>query len=311
MAKIVINYGHNDTTGGGAPGEQAETPHIGDTIRNSLVAAGHTVYVVQEQDKDGDANFLSDPLDGVWKVTRQLDADHGPLDAFIDVHPEDDFANLAGFFCIVPDANGLFWYATRAGQPGDTLADNPRNLQFCRALSKYCGAIPGVGRRTNNVIEDGVMSETQTSVAESGWRLAVFGGTYTLRDHLCRTVIECGNGGHTPDFERRIAAGVLQAVNEIFPIPANFPKPTLPPQDALFNSDGTLSDAALSRLFSKKRKYSGVGPVSTAWRTWCLAHGMFPEESDDPQAVPGGIIYTFGPCRIFYAHNKATVLGGT
>jgi len=217
MAKVVINYGHNDTTGGGAPGEKAETPHIGNTIRNTLQAAGHTVYVVQEQDTDGDANFLSDTLDGVWKVVRQLDADHGPLDAFMDVHQEGDSANLAGFFCIVPDAAGLTWFATQAAQPGDTRADNVEDMQFCRALAKYCGAIPGIGRRTSGVIEDGVMSETQTGVAEGGWRLAVFGGTYTLRDHMVRTVIECGNvndiGVHTPGFEGRIAAGVLAAVN--------------------------------------------------------------------------------------------------
>jgi hypothetical protein len=313
MAKVIINYGHNDTTGGGATGEKEETPHIGDAIRKALIAAGHTVYVVQEQDKDGDANFLSDTLDGVWKVARQLDADHGPIDLFIDVHQEGDSADVPGLFAIVPDAAGLLWFATNQAQPGDTRADNVLDMTFCRALAKYCGAIPGIGRRTSGVIEAGVMSETQTGVAEGGWRLAVFGGTYSLRDHMVRCVIECGDvtdPGVTdnPAYEGRIAAGVLQAVNEVFPIPINAPKPTPQPAIVMFNADGTPTDAGMKYLFSAKRQFS-TGPVSHAYRAWCDAHGMYPEESKDPLAVPGGIIYTFGPLRIFYAHGVATVVG--
>lgn len=314
MAKIVINYGHNDTTGGGATGEKAETPHIGNAVRHALQGAGHTVYVVQEQDKDGDANFLSDTLDGVWKVTRQLDADHGPLDAFIDVHQEGDSADVPGFFAIVPDAQGLTWYADGSTQPGDTRADNVLDMTFCRSLAKFCGAIPGIGRRTSGVVEDGVMSETQTGVAESGWRLAVFGGTYVLRDHLVRCVIECGDvtdPGVTDNasYEGRIAAGVLLAVNEVFPIPTNAPKPAPVPQTVFLEASGAPSESALATLFGTRQKYATKGPVSTAWREWCLAHGMFPEMSSNPQAVPGGVVYTFGPLRIFYVHGKVTVIG--
>lgn len=310
MAKIVVNYGHRDQTGGGAPGEAQETPVLGNAIRNALQAAGHAVWVVQEQDKDGDANFLADNLDGVWKVTRQLDADHGPLDLFLDIHQEGDAANVPGLFAIVPDANGLRWYYDGTYQTGDTRADNPLDLSFCRAVAKWCGKIPNVGIRTSGVIEDGVMSETQTGVAEGGWRLAVFGGTYSLRDHMARCVIECGDvmdaGVHAPGFENVVAKGVLAAVNEVFPLPANQPKPA--PEPAWFNADGTPTEHGLSKLFSAKRSYATKGPVSTCWRNWCRAHGMYPAESADPIAADQGVIYTFGPLRILYAHGKATAL---
>ena len=117
-------------------------------------------------------------------------------------------------------------------------------------------------------------------------------------------------GVHTPGFEGRIAAGVLSAVNEVFPIAVNHPKPAPQPQVSFFDDKGVPTESALSTFFSSKRKYADKGPVSTAWREWCFAHGMYPEESKDPLAVPGGIVYTFGPCRIFYAHGKATVVAG-
>lgn len=304
--KFAINYGHRNLTGGGAYGESDKTPVLGDAIRDALIAAGHEVFVVQEWDDDPDDSYTQGNLDVIGKLVRRIDAQHGPLTAFLDIHMEGNSAGIGGIFSIVPDADGLTWFTGSAVQSGDRYEDNSTDVALATAIAKYCGSIKGVGVRTGGVVVPGVMSETQTGVGGDGWRLAVFGSTYPLRDHCARLVVECGNvndpGTRYEGFDQAMANGIVKAVASVYNVKESDVK------DTPVSKPTEPTEADLDEWFGTVRGYRRGGPVSDCWRGWCVNNKRFPALLSI-SGTAGRMVYHFdGGLKILWAGGKAQVM---
>lgn len=312
-AKIILNMGHRDTTGGGTEGgggtltERGYTDDIVWAIAAKLEAAGHKAYVNQAMDGDTDNSFMNKNLDYVGRNAVWIDSQVGPVDAYLSIHLEG--SNAPGCFGIVPDGNGLISAATGQADPGDTWADNPLDVQFARSLATHCSQTTGLQKRSTT--EPGVMSERATGVGGDGWRLSEFHETYPIRGHATRNIFEGGAMPNAHDFAiirqsnfpDLIAQGVLDAVNEVF----GTPEPQEPQEPEPPVTHPLPNDEELAVLFGTVRSYNPKGGVSKRWKDWCYLNGQYPPLTQVTTRGNGIVDYIFANYLTIRAVNNSDI----
>jgi hypothetical protein len=225
-ARVVVVMGHRNRSGGGAGrgGEAELTPRLALAYRDALRSAGHEVHVLQEEDGDDDPTFTDGDLDDVARrVVAIVQNRSGDNWLLTDCHI--DAGSRGGLAGIGPDSTGLTHTGGIDGA-GDAMADNTRDFAFLRVLRDEWRRA-GLPLRLTNVVEEGVMRETQTGVASNrGLRLTMMGWTKAIREQCIRVVVEHGDWALdnalilSPDFPPLAARCMVRAVEAIFGAPS-------------------------------------------------------------------------------------------
>lgn len=193
--KIIIDYGHRNSSRGGANREFDWTPKGGAAIERALEAAFADVgvSVVQRDDGGTDPTMIGGNLDAVGDRIVRLDRERGPFFLCLFVH-YDGTSNAPGHHTIPPSANGLRHYRDGSRDLDDTWENNGLDVWFAeevaRQVKQHC---LDLGLRRVGGYPAGVMPEFVSGVGSNGWRIAFLGGTHAIRGHCVRAVLECGS----------------------------------------------------------------------------------------------------------------------
>lgn len=193
--KVIIDYGHHNSTRGGARREFDWTPKGGAAIERALAKAfgAADISVVQRDDDGTDDTMILGSLDAVGDWVVRLDRERGPFFLCLFVH-YDGTANAPGHHTIPPSADGLKHYRDGSVDADDTWENNGLDVWFAeevaRQIVKHC---PDLKLRKVGGYPAGVMPEFVTGVGGNGWRIAFLGGTHAVRGHCVRAVLECGS----------------------------------------------------------------------------------------------------------------------
>ena len=180
--RYILSAGHRNTNKGGAREEITWTYPSCKAIKAAIEARGGRAWIIQEEDGDDDPTFFKNGgLQQAAKHCVNIASRHGPFDAYISSHYNGGRA--PGFHSIHPDA--------RSGV--DTKANNPKDVDLCRAIRDRVKATNTVGVLGWTSDSPGVMSEKETGVGSQGHRLGEMVGTQGFRDSTARVIIEAGS----------------------------------------------------------------------------------------------------------------------
>lgn len=170
--KIAIGAGHHNTSGGNST-EYKITAGLTELYYKFFKMNGVDVRCITPDGPDaddlpGDGDYTGTLYDAAYQVTKWYN-EGWMADVFFEVHTEG--AGVPGTFGIFPD-----WGTDVDGDARDFFI--PRVVN---AITK----IPNFVKRNT-----GVMSEKQTGVGISGYRLGVFRATEAIASHTTRFIIE-------------------------------------------------------------------------------------------------------------------------
>lgn len=191
--KIALAAGHHNSDGGNAF-EIQQTGPLTQAIAAHCKRLGMDVRVLTPDGPDadtlpGDGTFAG----GIWDVAKAavaLATQGWVPDAFIEVHTEGAGQGVRGVFTIYPD-----WPAA-----SDTDTDVRDTLG--PAISRKVAAAVGGTVRGN-----GVMSEKNTGVGLSGYRLGIFNLSAPLKATTSRMIVEYFSHDDTQDLALANAPG--------------------------------------------------------------------------------------------------------
>ena len=253
--RFILSAGHRNTDGGGASNEINWTYPSVLALKQAIQKRGGKAWIVSEEDGDNDPSFSKGRgLQAAAGLCVSLAAKHGPFDAYISSHYNG--GNSPGFHAIFPDA--------RSGS--DTKANNPLDVQLCRAIRDRVRDTETVKMLSWTGDSPGVMSEKETGVGAQGYRLGEFVGTLGFRDTTARVIIEASSIDvaserkfiNDPKWVRDVyCEAIVDALEDVFgkfkqrpdtkpePKPSTFPSKSpipelseLPAYHQVFASDG-------------------------------------------------------------------------
>jgi hypothetical protein len=213
--RYVLSAGHRNTNRGGASGEIEWTYPSCIALKKAIEARGGQAVIVQEEDGDGDPSFFKNGgLQEAARTCQDLADSNDPFNAYISSHYNGGAS--PGFHAIFPDG--------KSGT-GDSKADNPKDVDLCRAIRDRVKATNSVAMLSWTADSPGVMSERETGVGAQGFRLGEFVGTIGIRSTTARVVIEAGSIDvarerafiNDKDWVRNVyAEAVVDALEEVF-----------------------------------------------------------------------------------------------
>lgn len=169
-ARIALAAGHHNRDGGNAL-EYAQTGKLCQAVAAACRDLGLDVRVFTPGDG------LGTRPDGIWDLAREIVATARagwPPDIFLETHTEGAGSAARGVFAIYPD-----W--------GDDVDVDVRD-RLGPLVTRRIAAATGLPVRG-----DGTMSERDTAVGRSGFRLGVFGQTAAIKATATRLIIEYGS----------------------------------------------------------------------------------------------------------------------
>lgn len=187
--KIALSAGHRNTTGGN-PIEKTITGPVTRALALACRAAGFDVRVVQPDDGLG---TFPGTLDKVAAKVVEWAQGGWIADVFLEVHAES--TPTRGCFAVYPDWTG----------DTDTIVRDQLGPALASAIAETTGIPVRLG---------GALSEKQTQVGASGARLAVFGGTRSLKQGTRRLIMEVGSYGTPADLAIMQAKGFPERIGQ-------------------------------------------------------------------------------------------------
>lgn len=183
-ARIALAAGHHNRDGGN-PIEYAQTGPLCHAVAGACRALAMEVRVFTPDDG------LGTRQDGIWDLARVVvdAADAGWMpDIFLECHTEGAGPVARGVFAIYPD-----W---------DDDVDADVRDQLGPLAAHRIAVATGLPIRGA-----GVMSERETAVGRSGFRLGIFGQTAAIKATATRLIIEYGSHDAPADLARIAAPG--------------------------------------------------------------------------------------------------------
>lgn len=245
--KILLSAGHRNTAERGNTLERGLNLALAVAYRTELTQAGYDVTWVQEVDGDTLPTETEGDLTTVVMLLHELIGATADNVLLLDLHHE--WSSGRGLFAIVPDKTGLTSALNVPQASGDTWANNTTARAVGQKIVTAISNKTGLPLRTGNVIQPGLMSEGQSGVAGSGWRLGVFAATSEYYQRATRLVIEHGNMNNADDmsiinasvFATRCAQGCVEALN------------------AYYGTANTTTTTTVSQVTQVKRPGGSVG----------------------------------------------------